>query len=210
MKHLDELIESRNQHPLENDIELNEIEDDLIPEEELKKLLPPGCWPRKKLFQRRKINQLPEHGPYDHKIDLEEGAEQSLKHTPLYSMSPHKLQKVKQYLQENLAKGFIQPTSTNYSSPILFVEKKDGGLRFCVDYRGLNRVTKKNDYPIPLISEIMDRIAGKKYFSRFDIVAAFNNLQMHPDSAKWTAFKTPYVMFQYNVMPFGLTGGPSS
>ena len=70
-------------------------------------------------------------------------------------MSPYKLRKVKEYLEENLNRGFIIPSTADFASPILFVEKKDGSLCFCVDYRKLNKITKKNRYPIPLILEIM-------------------------------------------------------
>ena len=79
-----------------------------------------------------------------------------------------------------------------------------------MDYRKLNALTKKNRYPIPLIHEIMAQLSGKKWFTRLDIVAAFNNLRMHPDSVEYTTFKTLFGMYQYNVLPFGLTGGPSS
>lgn len=79
-----------------------------------------------------------------------------------------------------------------------------------MDYRKLNSLTKKNRYLIPLIHEIMAQLSGKKWFTRLDIVAAFNNLRMHPDSVEYTTFKTLFGMYQYNVMPFGLTGGPSS
>ena len=125
-------------------------------------------------------------------------------------MSPFKLQKVKKYLEEMLDKGFISPNKASYASPILFAQKANSGLRFCVDYRKLNALIKKNRYPIPLIHEIMAQLSGKKWFTRLDIVAAFNNLRMHPDSVEYTTFKTLFGMYQYNVMPFGLTGGPSS
>lgn len=79
-----------------------------------------------------------------------------------------------------------------------------------MDYRKLNALTKKNRYPIPLIHEIIAQLSGKKWFTRLDIVAAFNNLRMHPDSVEYTTFKTLFGIYQYNIIPFGLTGGPSS
>ena len=91
---------------------------------------------------------------------------------------------------------------------MLFVAKPNGGLRFCVDYRKLNALSKKNPYPIPLIQEIMAQLAGKKYFSRFDIISAFNNLWMNPDSEEYMTFKTTFRLYMYKVLPFGLTGGP--
>ena len=125
-------------------------------------------------------------------------------------MSLFKLQKVKEYLEENLAKGFIVPSSAQYASPVLFVAKPNRGLRFCVDYRKLNILSKKNPYPIPLIQEIIAQLAGKKYFSRFDIISAFNNLRMNPDSEEYTTFKTTFRLYIYKVLPFSLTGGPGT
>ena len=119
-----------------------------------------------------------------------------------------KLQKVKEYLEKNLAKGFIMPSSAQYASPVLFVAKPNRGLRFCVDYRKLNILSKKNPYPISFIQEIMAQLAGKKYFSRFDIISAFNNLRINPDSEEYTIFKTIFGLYIYKVLPFSLTGGP--
>ena len=113
-------------------------------------------------------------------------------------------------MDKNLAKGFIKPNSSSYTLPILFVLKKSNSLRFYVDYRRLNAMTKKNRYPIPLIQEIIARLVGTRYFTRFDIVAAFNNLRIHPDSQGYTMFKTLFGSYIYKVLPFKLTGGPSS
>ena len=124
-------------------------------------------------------------------------------------MSRKKLQKVKDYLDENLAKGFIKPSSSSYTLSILFVLKKSGSLRFYVDYRRLNTITKKNRYPIPLIQEIIARLVGIRYFTRFDLVTAFNNLRMHPDSQGYITFKTLFGSYMYKILLFGLIGGPS-
>lgn len=123
-------------------------------------------------------------------------------------MSPFKLQKVKEYLEEMLNKGFISPSKASYVSPILFVQKANGSLQFYVDYRKLNALTKKNYYPIPLIHKIMAQLSGKKWFTRLDIVATFNYLWIHPDSVEYTTFKTLFGMYQYNIILFGLTGAP--
>ena len=110
------------------------------------------------------------------RFDLKEGVNTSLRHCPLYAMSPFKLQKVKEYLEEMLSKEFISFSKASYASPILFAQKANGGLRFCMNYRKLNALTKKNRYPIPLIYEIMAQLSDKKWFTQLDIVAAFNNL----------------------------------
>jgi len=92
----------------------------------------------------------------------------------------------------------------------LFAEKKDESLRFCVDYRKLNALTKRDRYPLPLIDETLARIQGSKYLTRLDIIAAFNKLRMHPGSEDLTTFITSFGSYKYHVMPFGLTNGPAS
>ncbi len=105
------------------------------------------------VFFKKNSDTLPPHRKYDHKIILEE--KQKHGHVPLYKMSPQELDAVKYYLDLHLAKGFIQASSTSYSSPVLFVKKPGRGIRFCVDYRRLNAITKKDRYPIPLIEKTL-------------------------------------------------------
>ena len=106
--------------------------------------------------------------------------------------------------------GFITPSKAPFASPILFAEKPNGELRFCVDYRKLNQITKRNRYPIPLIDEVLARVQGCKFITRLDIIAAFNKLRMHPDSEEYTTFITSLRAYKYRVLPFGLTNGPST
>jgi hypothetical protein len=124
--------------------------------EETKAKLPSEYHEFLDVFDRSKADELPPHRSYDHKIELE-GEGQPPK-SRLYPMSGYKLQKVKEYLTEHLKKGFITPSKAPYASPILFAEKKDGSLRFCVDYRKLNALTKRDRYPIPLIDEVLARV----------------------------------------------------
>ena len=175
MKEVDELL-AWHQWNKGKELSIANIntEADLLSESELRNLVPEEYHDLLDVFKKKKLKQLPPHRSYDHQIKLESTA--SLGRCPLYSISPYKLQRVKEYIKENLEKGFITPSSAPYASPILFVQKKDKGLRFCVDYQKLNSLSKKSPYPIPLIQEIMAQLTGKKYFSRFDIVAAFNNL----------------------------------
>ena len=105
------------------------------------------------IFSKKNSDTLPPYRKYDHKIYQEEG--QKPGHALLYKMSPEELDAVKQYLDSHLAKWFIQASSTSYSSPILFVKKPGGGIRFCVDYKRLNTITKKDRYLIPLIEETL-------------------------------------------------------
>ena len=148
------------------------------------------------------------HRKYDHKIHLEE--EQKPGHTPLYKMSPEKLDIVKRYLDSHLAKGFIQASSASYFSPVFFVKKPGGGIRFCIDYRRLNAITKKDRYPIPLIEETLAQLEGAKYFTKIDIRQAFYRIRMSEDSEELTTFLTRFGAFKYLVMPFGLCNGPAS
>ena len=160
------------------------------------------------VFSRRNADQLPEHRPYDHKIELEPGTQP--KFGPLYGMSQEELKVLRKYLDENLAKGFIRASSSPAAAPVIFVKKPGGGLRFCVDYRALNEITIKNRYPIPLLQETLDRLSKAMYFTKLDIIAAFNRLRIAKGDEWLTAFRTRYGLFEYLVMPFGLANAPST
>jgi hypothetical protein len=155
------------------------------------------------VFEKINADQLPAHSPYDCPIDLEEG--HSPPFGPIYGLSELELQALRDYLTENLAKGFIQHSKSPASAPILFVKKKDGSLRLCVDYRGLNKITKKNRYSLPLISGLLDRLRTEKIFTKLDLRGAYNLLRIRPGDEWKTTFRTRYGHFEYTVMPFGLT-----
>jgi hypothetical protein len=97
---------------------------------------------------------------------------------PLYGMSRDELLVLKKYLEENLPKGFIRPSKSSAVFLVIFIKKPSGGLRLCVDYRGLNRMIVKNRYPIPLVREILNRITYTRFFTKFDIIAAFNKMRI--------------------------------
>jgi hypothetical protein len=158
------------------------------------------------VFEKNNANQLPAHRPYDCPIDLEEG--HSPPFGPIYGLSEPELQALRDYLTENLAKGFVQHSKSLADSPILFVKKKDGSLRLCVDYRGLNKINKKNRYPLPLILGLLDRLRTGKIFTKLDLRGAYNLLRIRPNDEWKTAFRTRYGHFEYTVMPFGLTNAP--
>ncbi|SOV05892.1 uncharacterized protein UDID_19059 [Ustilago sp. UG-2017a] len=160
------------------------------------------------VFSRVKADKLLPHRTYDHQIPLEEG--KSPPFGPIDSLSEHELKTLREYLEENLAKGFISPSDSPAASPILFVKKKDGSLRLCVDYRGLNRITIRNRYPLPLIDELLDRLHKARFFTHIDLRGAYNLLRIAKGDEWKTAFCTQYGLFQYNVMPFGLTNAPAS
>lgn len=160
------------------------------------------------LFNKEAANVLPEHKPYDHSIPLQEASMPPF--GPIYSLSEIELKVLKEYITTNLKNGFITPSTSPAGAPILFQKKKDGSHRLCVDYRGLNSITVKNRYALPLISELMDRVRGAKIFTKLDLRGAYNLLRVR-ESDQWkTAFRCRYGHFEYRVMPFGLANAPAS
>jgi transposase InsO family protein len=150
---------------------------------------------------------LPKHQPWDCEIKLEEGKEPPF--GPIYQLSEKELEILREYIKENLAKGFIRKSESPAGFPILFVPKKDGKLRLCVDYRKLNDITIKNRYPLPNISELQDRLSGAKFFTALDLRGAYNLIRMKKGEEWKTAFRTRYGHYEYTVMPFGLTNAPA-
>ena len=171
-------------------------------------LLPPEYHEFLDVFSRKESNILPPHRPCDHKIELKPGSEPPCK--SLYGMSREENIELRKYLEENLEKGFIRASQSPAASPVLFVKKPGGGLRFCVDYRGLNDITIKNRYPLPLISETLSRLSKAVIYSKLDIISAFNRLRIAHGEEWKTAFRTRYGLFEYLVLPFGLCNGPAS
>jgi len=155
------------------------------------------------VFDRAMIDQLSFHHFYDHKIELID--EETFSQSRLYQMFDHKLQKIKKYLIDHLNKEFIFFSFASYVSLILFIEKKDESLRFCVDYRKLNALIKQDHYSLSLIDEILARIQESKYLTRLNIIVAFNKLRMHSDSEDLTIFIIFFDSYKYHVMLFKLT-----
>jgi hypothetical protein len=139
-------------------------------------LLPPEYHDFLDVFSRELTNILSERRFYDHKIQLQKGKTSTFE--PLYDMSQDELRVLKKYLKDNLTKDFIQASSFPAISSILFVKKPSEELRFCVNYRGLNVMTVKNRYSLPLIREILDRLTKTKYYIKLDIIAVFNKLRI--------------------------------
>ena len=155
--------------------EIEEKEDNSVMYEsqdlELEKIIPSHYHDLLDVFSKSDSNLLPPHRPYDHKIELENL--QHLSAGPLYPMSSEKLKAVHKYILENIDKGFIEPSKAPFSSPVLFVKKADGSLRFSIDFRKLNAITKKDRYPLPLIDETLARLNKAKIFTKLDIRQAF-------------------------------------
>jgi len=160
------------------------------------------------LFQIKEKPPLPEHGPQDHEIPILPGKEP--KYMPIYQLSETESAVLRAYIDDNLKKGYIRHSTSPAGYPILYVPKKDGGLRPCVDYRHLNSITIKDRHPLPLISEIQDRIRGANWFTKLDIADAYNQIRIKEGDEWKTAFRTKYGHFEYLVMPFGLTNAPAT
>jgi hypothetical protein len=160
------------------------------------------------VFSPKRADKLPPYRSYDHEIRL--NSDKKLPFGRIYSMSRDELQALRSWLDENLAKGFIRPSSLHVTLPILFIKKPGGGLRLCVDYRALNEISVKDRYPLPLIKETLNNLEGMKYFTKIDIISAFNNVRMKGGSEHLTAFLTRFGLFESLVMPFGLTGAPAT
>ena len=152
--------------------------------------------------------KLPAHGDHDLKIDLVDGKIPTM--GPLYNMSEEEMKIVHKYVKDMMDKGLIRPSTSPCGAPILFAKKKDGSLRLCVDYRRLNDITIKNVYPLPLITEMLDRIAGSEWFTSLDLKDAYWLVRIRKGDEWKTAFRTRYGLFEYLVMPFGLSNAPSN
>ena len=118
-------------------------------------------------------------------------------------------QEVARHIRKMQEANVIQPSSSPWSSPIVLVKKKDGTLRFCVDYRRLNGVTKADTFPLPRMDDILDQLEKCKFFSTLDLKSGYWQIRVHPDSQEKTAFITPQGLYEFRVMPFGLMNGPA-
>ena len=125
-------------------------------------------------------------------------------------MSAHEQEELQRFLEENLAKGYIRPSKSPLSSPVFFIKKKDGKLRFVQDYRRLNEITIKNRYPLPIVSDIVSRLKGARYFTKFDVRWGYNNVRIKEGDEWKAAFSTNQGLFEPLVMFFGLTNSPAT
>ena len=162
----------------------------------------------KDIFPETLPTGLPPSRSVDHEIRLQPGAVPPA-HQP-YRLSHHEMLELNKTLQDLVEKGHIQPSSSPFSAPILFVKKKDNTYRMCVDYRSLNKITIKDRYPLPRIDDLLDRLHKSEYFSKIDLKSGYNQIRIKESDCPKTAFTTRYGLFEFKVMPFGLTNAPAS
>ena len=160
------------------------------------------------VFSKSRANTPLTHQPYDLKIKLEDGAIPPF--GPIYSLSPHELQTLREFIEKNLANGLICLARSLSGALFLFIKEKDGSLRLCVNFRGLNKITKKDRYRLPQIMDLLDSPCKARFYTKIDLQHAYHLIQIQEGDEWKTAFHTRYGSFEWCVMPFGLTNAPAA
>jgi predicted aspartyl protease len=198
---------------------LSDIEKALKPKvhlslEEITAMLPNHYKKFASVFNPKEAATLPPHRPgIDYEMPLEKdenGKEKTVPWGPLYNMSHDELLVLRKELTNLLDKDFIRQSKSSAAAPVLFAKKPGGGLRFCVDYRGINAITRKDRYPLPLIKETLNALNSAKRLTKLDVSAAFHKIRVAKGEEWKTAFRTRYGLFEWKVCPFGLTGSPAT
>ncbi|GJU00243.1 putative reverse transcriptase domain-containing protein [Tanacetum coccineum] len=153
------------------------------------------------------LSGLPPARPVEFQIDLIPGAA-PVARAP-YRLAPSEMKELSEQLQELSDKGFIRPSSSPWGAPVLFVKKKDGSFRMCIDYRELNKLTVKNRYPLPRIDDLFDQLQGSSIYSKIDLRLGYHQLRVREQDIPKTTFRTRYGHYEFQVMPFGLTNTPA-
>jgi hypothetical protein len=161
------------------------------------------------VFSKSESSILPPYRFIDYKVELLPDAA-LLKVHPLYSILADQLIALKEYFTEALRKEWIVPSAAEYEFSVLFAKKPNDGLRFCVNYRAMNARLKKDVYPLPLISETLDRFEKIKLFTKLNVRNVFHRIRMNPGFEEITIFRTRFSQYKYQVLPFEFTGGLST
>lgn len=178
-------------------------------EKEAELAIPPEYSDFRQLFEKESDDEaLPAHQPWDHEIKIQEGKQP--RKEPLRPVTAQRAEQIREYVDEGLRKGHIRESDSPAGYPLHIVTKPGKKDRVCVDYRGLNEITVKNSYPLPLIHELQDRLQGAQWFTAFDIPGAYNRIRIKEGEEWKTAFRTRFGLFEYLVMPFGLTNAPAT
>ncbi|KAJ9519141.1 hypothetical protein QJQ45_007703 [Haematococcus lacustris] len=154
------------------------------------------------------ITGLPPERAVGHSIPLQPDGKPPAR--PSYRMSKPEQDELRKQITDLLAKGLIEPSSSPYAAPVLFVQKKSGELRMCIDYRQLNKITIRDQYPLPRIDDLFDQLAGKTVFSSLDLQAGYHQIRIPAEDVPKTAFRTPMGHYQFKVLCFGLTNAPAT
>ncbi|GJZ53762.1 putative nucleotidyltransferase, ribonuclease H [Tanacetum coccineum] len=152
--------------------------------------------------------KLPPKREVDHNIELKTGSKPPAKDP--YRMPPPELEELRKQLKELMDAGYIRPSKAPYGAPMLFQRKKDGSLRMCIDCQALNKITIKNKYPIPLITDLFDQLGKARYFTKLDLRSGYYQVRIAEGDEAKTTCVTRYGSYEFLVMPFGLTNDPAT
>ena len=177
-------------------------------EEEAKKLVPERFHEWIKVFGKKQSERMPMRKLWDHAIDIKEVF--MPRKEKVYPLSREEREEVKEFVKEQLRKGYIQPSKSSQMAPVFFVGKKNGKKRMVQDYHYLNEWIIKNNYPLPLISDVLENIGTKKVFTKMDLRWGYNNVRIKEGDEWKAAFTTPEGSFEPTVMFFGLTNSPAT
>jgi len=161
-----------------------------------------------KVFGKVESERMPVRKVWDHAIDVKEDSKPSK--AKVYPLSRNEREEVQKFVDEHLKKGYIRPSKSQQTSPVFFIGKKDGGKCIVMDYRKLNRQTVKNNYPLPLIMELVDNMGSKHVFTKMDLRWGYNNVQVKEGDEWKAAFTTHVGSFEPVVMFFGMTNSPAT
>jgi len=176
--------------------------------EVLRKLVPRRFWRWKKVFGKKESERMSVQKAWDHAIELKKGFVPKKK--KVYSLSREEKEEVQAFVEDQLRKGYIQPSKSSQTSPVYFVAKKDGTQRMVQDYQRINQWTIKNRYPLPLIADILDGVGKRKVFTKLDIRWGYNNVRIKEEDEWKAAFTTHIGAYEPTVMYFGLTNSPTT
>ena len=177
-------------------------------EKTFEELVPPEFREFADVFSKVESERLPLRKPYDHAIDLEPGKVPP--YSKIYPLAPSERDALREFVDENLRKGYIRPSKSPAAAPVFFIKKKDGTLRMVVDYRRLNDITVKNRYPLPLTMELVDALQKAKVFTTLDLRWGYHNVRLKQGDEWKAAFRTQAGHFEPTVMTFGLTNAPAT
>lgn len=186
---------------MESDTQMDSGDIGVIPQPQLDRLLAEYA----DVFPNE-LPGLPPDRPVSLTIPLQPGTRPISR--PMFRYSPREREEIKKQVTALLEKGLITPSTSPYGAPVLFVPKKDGGLRMCIDYRALNKMTVRNQFPIPRIDDLLDQLHGAQVFTSLDLMSGYHQIRIEPEDQAKTAFKTPMGLFEFKVLPFGLTNAP--